>query len=157
LNFEFVSHLFLRIAVFIEGAFSIWVGYRGYDYASHQSQGSFETIAEIPVCKGRSRIADALCLEWVDISTNQIPKTFWKILEQKEEQGLGDEKTWRAIQQFSQNCAKRLAEEDRIREERGLANNEPVSLPDRVAESSIDKASEPISERDAARLARDAR
>jgi hypothetical protein len=144
------------VAVFIEGAFSIWVGYRGYDYASHQSQGSYETIAEIPLCKGRSRITDALCLEWVDISTNQIPRAYWKILEQEEE-GLRDEKTWRAIQQFSKNCAKRLAVEDRIRKERGLVNNELVSLPDRVAESSIDKASEPISEKDAARLARDAR
>jgi hypothetical protein len=107
------------------------------------------------LCKGRSRIADALCLEWVDVSTNQIPKAFWKILEQEEE-GVRDEKTWRAIQQFSKNCAKRLAEEDRIRKERGLTNNEPVSLPDRVAERSIDKASEPISVKDSARLAMDA-
>jgi hypothetical protein len=32
----------------------------------------------------------------LDVSTNQIPKAFWNILEQEEE-GIRDEKTWPAI------------------------------------------------------------
>lgn len=92
----------------MEGGFSFWVANRGYHYHSkNNSNGAYETLAKIPLCCGRSVIAESVCEEWVDITTKQIPRMFWKNLEIKDE--LHDEWAWRAILNFSNNCVKRGA------------------------------------------------
>ena len=100
-------------------------------------------VAEIPLCKGRSRISEALCPEWIHITTNQIPADFWKVLEDGD--GLRDEQTWRAIQQFSRNCIKRQAFEDYIRKKNGVSDLEHISLPERVPDELEDWSVHPLS------------
>ena len=63
---------FLSEATFVEGSFALWVGYRGYDYFSHQSKGSYETISEIPLLKGRSKMSEPLCPEWIGKSETTL-------------------------------------------------------------------------------------
>lgn len=99
----------------VEGCFSFWLGRRAYHYQSKRSHGAYESIVEIPLCSGRSVIADGICDEWVDI-TNQVPKAFWKNLQQKD--NLTDERAWTAIAQFSNNCIKRRAYERIERQDR---------------------------------------
>lgn len=105
-NFNFNS------ATFLEGTFSLWFGYRIYEYTSHQTKSTYDAIAEIPLCKGRSRIADTLCPGWVTITNEKIPNTFWIALDDGK---LQDERTWKSIRQFSENCIKRQAYEEEVR------------------------------------------
>jgi len=97
----------------VEGGFSFWVGNRAFHYSSKNSDGAYETLAKIPLCSGNSVIADNLCQEWVQITTQQIPRTFWKNLQTKN--GLRDERAWQAIVNFSNNCVKRSAFERQMR------------------------------------------
>jgi hypothetical protein len=116
-------------AIVVESTFALWVGYRGYNYASHQSKGSYQTISEIPLCKGRSRMAEALCPEWIDITKNQVPASFWNVYENG---ALRDDNTWTAIRQFSLNCERRAAFEDKVRQDCNMSTNEPVLLSERI-------------------------
>jgi hypothetical protein len=136
----------------IEGGFALWVGHRGYDYASHQSKGSYETISEIPLCKGRSRMAEALCPDWIEITQNQVPRSFWTAFENEE---LRDERSWSAIRQFSVNCEKRLVVESRIRKERNLPEKEPIVLSERVADDTVDSLDSLLNKRMVANLLSD--
>lgn len=99
----------------VEGCFSFWLGRRAYHYQSKRSNGAYEKIVKIPLCSGKSVLADGLCDEWVDITTNQVPKAFWKNLQQKD--NLTDEQAWTAIVKFSNNCIKRRAYERLQRQE----------------------------------------
>jgi hypothetical protein len=110
----------------------MWAGFRAYDFASQQSTSSYTTISQIPLCKGRSQISEALCPEWVDITNNKIPSEFW---EAHQTGNLRDEKTWTAFRQFSLNCQKRHALEEQIRKEERIASDSPVNLTKRVPEN----------------------
>lgn len=120
-----ISH----VAYLVEGTFSIWVGYRCYDYTSHRSKDSMNAIAELPLCSGRSRVADALCPEWNQITKTHIPSSFWQALEDGK---IQDERTWFAIKSFSTNCERRLAVEKSIRRDLSIPGEQPVVLTERV-------------------------
>jgi hypothetical protein len=113
-TFFFSSKNFLRKtpAWLVEGGFSFWVGSRAHRYQAKKSESSYNTVANIPLCSGKGIIADGICDEWIDITTQKIPKKFWKNLQMKD--ALNDEKTWRAIARFSNNCVKRRAYERQI-------------------------------------------
>ena len=124
---NYISHV---VAYLVEGTFSIWVGYRCYDYTSHRSKDSMNAIAELPLCRGRSRVADALCPEWNQITNTQIPSSFWQALEDGK---IQDERTWFAIQSFSTNCERRRAVEKSIRSrDLSIPGEQPVVLTERV-------------------------
>ena len=126
----------------VEASFGMWTGWAGYNKVSSMQEGSYEKIAKIPLVEGRSAFADGMCGEWMDIAYNQVPPAFWKNLnthrsDAAAELGLADSlipklkdpKSFEAIQQFANNCAKRRAFEQQIRKERGLEDNTPVSIP----------------------------
>ena len=127
------------IAIFIEGAFSMWAGFRGYDYMSQQSTDSYHAVSEIPLVKGRSHISETLCRDWMDITQNQIPTEFWDL----HKQGciLRDDKTWTAFQQFAINCQKRQHYEQRIRKQQPNiqdSSTTPINLPTKVPQTEDD-------------------
>ena len=135
----------------VEGLFSLWVGYRCYDFfshshlssksfdkANHQSKDSVDAITAIPLCRGRSKISEALCPGWIDITAQQIPRAYWKALK---EGRLRDERIWTAIQMFSKNCERRLAAERAVRRELSLPDSRPVELPARIEANNIPPSS----------------
>ena len=128
------EHTQNRISVFVEGMFSLWAGFRCYDYSSHRSQRTWQAVADIPLCQGRSRVSDALCAEWVETTHNKVPAEFWDAVT---EGTVRDQQTWNAIRTFSMNCERRWEVERRIRREQGINDRSfPVALPQRVERSS---------------------
>lgn len=86
-------------------------------------------IAKVPLCAGRSAVAEALCDEWID-TTRNIPNLFWQNLR---DGTLKDEKSWKAICQFSDNCLRRRQYEAYLRQRRGISDSkEPIALPRNV-------------------------
>ena len=79
--------------------------------------------------KGRSKIAEAICPEWIDITTQKIPAAYWRALREGK---LRDERTWNAIQTFSKNCERRFSAEKAIREEFSMSDHQAVILPSRL-------------------------
>mmetsp|Transcript_5141 Transcript_5141/g.11517 ORF Transcript_5141/g.11517 Transcript_5141/m.11517 type:complete len:158 (-) Transcript_5141:267-740(-) len=125
------SHrFFVSPGVLIEGSFSWWAGWRAYGLASQHREGTYDIIAQVPLVSGRSRIAEGLCEDWMDITEHKIPAAFWKNLDQDEIK-LREEKTWRAIRRFGENCARRRAHERMLRQEIGSVYDDstPISLP----------------------------
>jgi hypothetical protein len=123
--------LYFFSAFFVEGIFSLWVGFRSYDYASHnRSEASWDAVADLPLCRGRSRVAEALCPEWIQTTKTMIPEPFWKALENGK---LRDERTWTVIRNFSVNCERRLSLEGKLRREHSIPPGFPVILPKRVS------------------------
>ena len=110
--------------------FSVWAGFRFYEYASHHSQTGWEAVSEIPLCKGRSRISEALCPEWIQTTNDQIPPAFWKALDEGK---LRDNRTWNTIKTFSVNCERRQFAEKRRRKELSMAEDAPIALPKRLS------------------------
>ena len=124
------DHTQNRISIFVEGIFSLWVGFRCYDYSSHQFQRSWQAVADIPLCQGRSRVSDALCPDWVETTHNKVPTEFWDAVS---EGTVRDQQTWNVIRTFSMNCERRWESERRIRREQGIVDpSQPVALPQRV-------------------------
>lgn len=122
--------LLIRKGLLVEGTFSFWAGYRAYHLAAEQSEDTYELIAQVPLCAGRSAVAERLCSDWIDITNKQIPLAFWKNLGQG---NLRDERAWEAIRQFSENCVRRQRYEAHLREKAGISNqNEPIVLPRKV-------------------------
>lgn len=118
----------------MEGSFSVLTGYSAYHRAAEQSEDTYEMIAKVPLCAGRSAVAEALCDEWVDTTRNQIPDRFWQNLR---DGTLKDERAWKAIRQFSDNCVRRRQYEAYLRQRRGASDSkEPASLPRKVPEYS---------------------
>jgi hypothetical protein len=74
-------------------------------------------------------MAEALCPEWIDITKNQVPASFWNVYENG---ALRDDNTWTAIRQFSLNCERRAAFEDKVRQDCNMSTNEPVLLSERI-------------------------
>ena len=143
---------FAATANAVEGAFSLWVGYRTYDRLSHSPSergptitqyptGSMEAIAALPLCRGRSRVSEALCPEWIAATNEGIPEAFWDVVvpstnangTNDDDESFRESRTWRAIRGFSGNCERRLAAERFFREEQSLPDDEPVVLPKKVA------------------------
>jgi hypothetical protein len=118
------------IGTLIEGSLSFWIGVRAYQLASQTTEGTYEIIAQVPMVKGRSVVADKLCAEWVQITKRDIPPAFWENLD---EGNLQDARTWTAIRTFSQNCIKRkLYERVVAKELGGNHTGEMVALPNKV-------------------------
>ena len=116
----------------MEGSFSVWAGYCAYHRAADQSEDTYELIAKVPLCAGRSTVAEGLCDEWIDITRNRIPGTFWQNFQ---EGTLRDERAWKAIQRFSDNCVRRRQYEAYLRQRAGTLNKkEPIALPRKVPE-----------------------
>jgi hypothetical protein len=114
----------------VEGMFSLCAGYRFYEYASHHSEAGWEAVSEIPLCRGRSRISEALCPEWIETTNTQIPPQFWQALDNGK---LRDERTWNTIRTFSINCERRQFAEDRLQREGSISTDLPVALPECVS------------------------
>mmetsp|Transcript_22168 Transcript_22168/g.32627 ORF Transcript_22168/g.32627 Transcript_22168/m.32627 type:complete len:292 (+) Transcript_22168:177-1052(+) len=113
----------------VEGTFGFWAGWRGYQLTSSQTEGTYEAVAKIPLCEGRSAVSDGICAEWIDLTYNKIPPAFWRNLDD-EDKMLRDDRTWKAVRAFADNCVKRRSYEQRLRNESGITNNnEPVSIP----------------------------
>jgi len=109
-------------------------------------------ISKIPLSSGRSAVAEALCDEWIDTTCNQIPDKFWQNFR---EGTLRDERAWKAIRQFSENCVRRKQYEAYLRQRRGVSDSkEPISLPRKVPEYSDTYKSE-ISKKEAEKLVTD--
>lgn len=124
----------------MEGTFSLWVANRVFHYKSQNSNGAYNTIAKIPLVSGRSIISDSICNPWIDITANQIPRSFWKNLDPQSKEigaGITDERAWRSILEFSQNCVKRQAFERQLKSDHGLQSGDPspISLPTNVPDN----------------------
>jgi hypothetical protein len=131
------------VQLLIEASFGVWTGWAGYNKVSNLQEGSYEKIAKLPLVEGRSAFADGMCDEWMNITYNRIPLAFWRNLDgtcndTAAELGLADSsmrpkvkdpKSFEAIRQFADNCAKRQAFEKKLRRQRGLDDNTPVSIP----------------------------
>jgi hypothetical protein len=121
-------------ALLVEGSFSFWAGYRSYHLAAEQLEDTYELIAQVPLCAGRSAVAERLCKDWIDITNTQIPLAFWQNVGQG---NLRDERAWNAIRQFSENCVRRQRYEEYLRKKTDISNpNEPIVLPRKVPEYS---------------------
>jgi hypothetical protein len=111
--------------------FACWFGFRCYNYASHHhSDTSWEAIADLPLVRGRSRVSEALCPEWISVTNTQVPEEFWTALDEGDQ--LADGRTWRVIRQFSVHCEERLALERRIRREASMPDEDPVVMMERI-------------------------
>lgn len=124
------SYIYQRaFAWIIEGTFSFWIGNRVYQYQSNNSAGAYDTLVKIPLCSGRSIISDSVCPQWVDITARQIPRPFWKNLDENyysTEAGVGglpDEQAWRSILNFSNNCIKRGAHERKLKQDQKVSSD----------------------------------
>ena len=147
------------LQVMLEGAFSCWFGYRAYNHLSHASTQTYDRIADLPLVAGKSRIASALCSDWIDVSQDQVSTEFWNDLNNHNAQGeeennniIRDPQTWQAIQRFTENCILREEAEQNIRQEQGLASSQAVALPKRLVNSAYR-----ISNNEAEELTRDVR
>ena len=113
-----------------EASFSAWAGWRGYNIVSSQnSNNSYEEIAKIPLCSGRSIVSETVCSEWTDLVHKQIPSSFWENLDNGEECRLKDPQRWRSVRDFADNCIKRNAYEYSYRKQNDISSYEPVVVP----------------------------
>ena len=111
-----------------EASFGAWAGYRGYTIISSQNTNSYEEIAKIPLCAGRSIVSEKICSDWVDLVHNDISKDFWKNLD-VEDCRLKDKSRWVSVLAFANNCIKRKAFEDSFRKQHGMKPGDPVDVP----------------------------
>lgn len=112
-----------------EASFGAWAGYRGYNMISSQNSSGYEEIANIPLCAGRSIVAEKICSDWVDLVHREIPSDFWKNLNE-EDCRLKDKIRWKSVLGFADNCLKRKAFEDAYRKQHGLKPGDPVDVPE---------------------------
>ena len=112
-----------------EAALSGLVGWRvGYSKMSSQNANSYEEIAKIPLCSGRSSVSDKACPDLVDLVHNEIPHTFWETYD-KEGSRLQDHQRWQAVRAFADNCVKRRVFEEYYRNQNGLSPEAAVDIP----------------------------
>ncbi|KAL3817628.1 hypothetical protein ACHAXA_011716 [Cyclostephanos tholiformis] len=118
------------VAFIFEAAFSGLVGWRvGYSKVSSQNANSYEEIAKIPLCSGRSSISDKACPDLVDLVHNEMPPLFWENLDNKKENRLQDPQRWQAIRTFADNCIRRKMFEEYYRKQNGLNPQAVVDIP----------------------------
>lgn len=116
----------------VEGSFSVFTGYSAFQRTAEQSEDTYEMISKVPLCSGRSAVAEGLCDDWIEITRNQIPDLFWQNLQ---DETLRDVRAWKAIHQFCDNCTRRRHYEAYIRQRRGITDpNVPIVLPRNVPE-----------------------
>ena len=66
-------HLEIHVeGLFFEGLFGVWVGHRGYQVAVSQTRETYEEIAKIPLCEGRSNVAEGMCEEWMNLAISDL-------------------------------------------------------------------------------------
>jgi hypothetical protein len=119
------------VAFVFEAAFSGLVGWRvGYMKMSSQNANSYDEIAKIPLCSGRSSVSDKACPDLVDLVHKEIPQTFWENLNNKEEERLLDPQQWQAVREFADNCIKRKIFEESYRKQNGLSPQAAVDIPE---------------------------
>lgn len=110
--------------------FGFWAGWRGYHMTiSNKAQEMVDDITTIPLCEGRSVVADELCNDLTNLIQNEIPHAFWKNLDLQSHESLQNESTWRHIMTFCDNCTKRKLYEEQIRKKMKLRDDEPIIVP----------------------------
>jgi hypothetical protein len=117
------------VSFLFEASFGAWAGYRGYNMISSQNSNSYDEIAKIPLCAGKSIVSEKICSEWVDLVHNEMSKDFWKNLDEEEDCRLKDKGRWKAVLGFADNCIKRKAFEDSYRKQLGMKSDDPVDVP----------------------------
>ena len=125
--------------VFIfEAALSGLVGWRvGYTKISSQNENSYDEIAKIPLCAGRSIVSDKVCPDMINLVHREIPRAFWENLNGNDESRSQDPQQWQAIRAFADNCIKRNAFEESYRKQRGLSSQTAVVVPEGGVPSNI--------------------
>ena len=113
-----------------ELSFGAWAGWRGYSILSSQNNQSYNEIAKIPLCAGRSRVSDKVCPEIVHLVHKEIPPPFWSNLDDGDGCKLKDPKRWRAVKSFADNCIKRSVYEESYRKQHGLKPEAVVVVPE---------------------------
>ena len=113
-----------------ELSFGAWAGWRGYSILSSQNNQSYDEIAKIPLCAGRSRVSDKVCPEIVHLVYNEIPPPFWSNLNDGDERKLKDPKRWRAVRTFADNCIKRSVYEESYRKQHGVKPETVIVVPE---------------------------
>lgn len=117
-------------AFLFEASLGAWAGWRGYTITSSQNKNSYEEIAKIPLCAGRSSVSEKVCPDWVTLVHKEIPPPFWRNLDDGEECKLKDPQRWRSVRDFSDNCIKRKVFEDSYRKQNGLSPGVAVDIPE---------------------------
>lgn len=115
-----------------EASFGAWAGWRGYNIMSSTNASSYEEIARLPLCAGRSLVSETMCPEWINLVHKEIPPSFWQNLEDCDNEGgckLKDPQRWRAVRDFANNCIKRNVYEESYRKRNGLGSGMPVDIP----------------------------
>ena len=112
-----------------ELSFGAWAGWRGYSILSSQNNQSYDEIAKIPLCAGRSRVSDKVCPEIVKLVYKEIPPPFWSNLNE-DECKLKDPKRWRAVKSFADNCIKRSVYEESYRKQHGVKPETVTVVPE---------------------------
>jgi hypothetical protein len=112
-----------------EASFGAWAGYRGYNMISSQNTNSYDEIAKIPLCAGRSIVSEKICSEWVDLVHHEISNDFWRNLDE-DDCRLKDKGRWKSVLGFADNCIKRKAFEDSYRKQHGMKPEDPVDVPE---------------------------
>lgn len=77
-----------------------------------------QDFARVPGLPGRSVLADSLCPAMLEVYEKTSPEVFEN----------GDDEM-KDVQKFCKNCVRRAKMEALVREKKGLASDEPVSLP----------------------------
>ncbi len=117
------------VSFLFETSFGAWAGYRGYTIMSAKNTSSYDEIAKIPLCAGRSIVSEKICSEWVDLVHNEMSPDFWKNLEE-EDCRLKDKGRWTSVLSLADNCIKRKAFEDSYRKQHGMKLEDPVDVPE---------------------------
>ncbi|KAL7553081.1 hypothetical protein ACHAWF_016343 [Thalassiosira exigua] len=120
-----------------EAALGALGGWRGYNMVSSQNKSSYEEISKLPLCAGRSIVAEEVCPDWVNLVKREIDSNFWKNLDncrfdggdQSEDCRLRDPQRWHVVRNFADNCIKRTVFEGIHRKEHGLSAGSPVVIP----------------------------
>jgi hypothetical protein len=128
---------FLKAAgsLLFESTVGIWSAYRGYHLAASMRSGNiYEDVVNLPLCEGRSIVADTICNEWQDIIRYKIAPEFWENLnstqsEEGEQIKLKNPEFFKGVLEFNQACRKRKAFEDMIRKREGKKSDEPIIIP----------------------------
>lgn len=120
------------VSFLFEASFGAWAGWRGYNIMSSQNKSSYEELARVPLCAGRSSVSDHVCPDMVNLIHKEIPPAFWKNLDDPEESGLRlkDPLRWQSARGFANNCIKRNVFEESYRKQNGFSPRAPVNIPE---------------------------
>jgi hypothetical protein len=104
-----------------------------------QSDGEiYDELARIPLSPGKSRVSEALCKDWINITNDVIPSEFWHNLNQAET-NMKNQQLLRAIYAFSGNCMKRERYESLLSKHHKEVYIPNPGVPNHVLEMSADE------------------